>query len=188
MAKREPLAMAMATRVLFVCMGNICRSPMAHGVFRHMVRQAGLDSVVIAGSAGTHAFHQGEPADPRAQMAMSRRGYNIADLRARQVTMEDFESYDMILVMDWENLSLLQNQAPKRFHHKLQMLMRFASDHESATVPDPYQGGSQAFEQALSAIGRAKQTDIAHIGLGELPQVAAIACQVMAHDDGHVEA
>ncbi len=66
--------------------------------------------------------------------------------------MEDFENYDMILVMDWENLSLLQNQAPKRFHHKLQMLMRFAGDHESATVPDPYQGGSQAFEQALDYV------------------------------------
>ena len=131
MAKRETLAMAMATRVLFVCMGNICRSPMAHGVFRQQVRQAGLESVVGVGSAGTHAFHQGEPADPRAQMAMSRRGYDIADLRA---------------------LSLLQNQAPKRFHHKLQMLMRFASEHESATVPDPYQGGNQAFEQALDYV------------------------------------
>lgn len=152
MGKREPLAMAMATRVLFVCMGNICRSPMAHGVFRQQVRQAGLESVVGVGSAGTHAFHQGEPADLRAQMAMSRRGYDIADLRARQITMEDFENYDMILVMDWENLSLLQNQAPKRFHHKLQMLMRFAGDHESATVPDPYQGGSQAFEQALDYV------------------------------------
>ena len=82
MAKRETLAMAMATRVLFVCMGNICRSPMAHGVFRQQVRQAGLESVVGVGSAGTHAFHQGEPADPRAQMAMSRRGYDIADLRS----------------------------------------------------------------------------------------------------------
>lgn len=152
MGKREPLSMAMATRVLFVCMGNICRSPMAHGVFRHQIRQAGLESVVGVGSAGTHAFHQGEPSDARTQMAMSKRGYDISDLRARQVTLEDFENYDMILVMDWENLNLLQNQAPKRYHHKLQMMMRFASDHESATVPDPYQGGTQAFEQALDYI------------------------------------
>ena len=83
MAKREPLTMAMNTRVLFVCMGNICRSPMAEGVFRHMIRQAGLDDVVKVESAGTHAFHAGEAPDKRAQSTAAKRGYDISDLRAR---------------------------------------------------------------------------------------------------------
>src|SRR5690606_3052391 len=150
MGKREPMAMAMPTRVLFVCMGNICRSPMAHGVFRNLVRQAGLGDVVTIDSAGTHGFHEGEPPDRRAQAAAARRGYDIADLRARKVVDQDFEDNDMILAMDWENLSMLQHQAHKRHHHKIQLLMRFAGEHESATIPDPYQAtAQQAFDQVL---------------------------------------
>ena len=144
--------MAMPTRVLFVCMGNICRSPMAHGVFRHLVRQSGLDDVVTIESAGTHSFHDGEQPDRRAQAAAAKRGYEIADLVARKVDDRDFEDYDMILAMDWDNLSLLQHQAHKRHHHKIQLLMRFAGEHESATIPDPYQGTTQAFDQALDYI------------------------------------
>jgi protein-tyrosine phosphatase len=144
------MAMAMPTRVLFVCMGNICRSPMAHGVFRNLVRQAGLGDVVTIDSAGTHGFHEGEPPDRRAQAAAARRGYDIADLRARKVVDQDFEDNDMILAMDWENLSMLQHQAHKRHHHKIQLLMRFAGEHESATIPDPYQAtAQQAFDQVL---------------------------------------
>jgi protein-tyrosine phosphatase len=152
MAKREPISLALSTRVLFVCMGNICRSPMAEGVFRQMVRQAGLEEVVQVASAGTHAFHAGEAPDKRAQSAAIRRGVDIADLRARRVTDEDFAAYDMILAMDWDNLALLQQMAPKSAHHKLQLLMRFASDHESATIPDPYYGQQPGFEQALDYI------------------------------------
>jgi protein-tyrosine phosphatase len=152
MAKREPLSMAMNTRVLFVCMGNICRSPMAEGVFRHMIRQSGLDDVVKVESAGTHAFHVGEGPDKRAQATASKRGYDITDLRARRVEDVDFEKFDLILAMDWDNLSLLQQQAPKKAHHKLQLLMRFATEHESATIPDPYYGAQQGFDQALDFI------------------------------------
>lgn len=144
--------MAMPTRVLFVCMGNICRSPMAHGVFRHLVRQSGLEDVVRIDSAGTHAFHHGEHPDHRAQAAAAKRGYDIADLRARKVQDTDFDDFDLILAMDWDNLSLLQHAAHKRHHHKMQLLMRFAGEHESATVPDPYQGASPAFELALDYI------------------------------------
>ena len=108
MAKREPISLAMNTRVLFVCMGNICRSPMAEGVFQQMIRQAGLDEVVQVGSAGTHAFHAGEAPDKRAQATAAKRGYDISGLRARRVKDKDFEDYDMILAMDWDNLSLLQ--------------------------------------------------------------------------------
>ena len=152
MAKREPISLAMNTRVLFVCMGNICRSPMAEGVFRQMVRQAGLEEVVQMSSAGTHAFHAGEAPDKRAQAAANKRGYEIGDLRARRIRERDFEDFDMILAMDWDNLSAIQQIAPKSAHHKLQLLMRFASDHESATIPDPYYGNQQGFEQALDYI------------------------------------
>jgi protein-tyrosine phosphatase len=152
MAKREPLTMAMNTRVLFVCMGNICRSPMAEGVFRHMIRQAGLDDVVKVESAGTHAFHAGEAPDKRAQSTAAKRGYDISDLRARQVEDIDFDRFDLILAMDWDNLSMLQQTGPKKAHHKLQLLMRFATEHESATIPDPYYGAQQGFDQSLDFI------------------------------------
>lgn len=152
MAKREPTSLAMSTKILFVCMGNVCRSPMAEGVFRHMIRTAGLDDIVKVASAGTHTFHEGEAPDKRAQQALQKRGYAIADIRARKVSDRDFDEFDMILAMDWDNLSLLQQSAPKRLHHKLQLLMRFATEHETATVPDPYHGPQQGFEQALDYI------------------------------------
>jgi protein-tyrosine phosphatase len=152
MAKKEPVSLAMNTRVLFVCMGNICRSPMAEGVFRHLVRQAGLEDVVRVASAGTHGFHAGEAPDKRAQAAVAKRGFDISDLRARAVRERDFDDFDLILAMDWDNLSALQQAAPKRAHHKLQLLMRFATDHESATIADPYYGNAQGFEQVLDCI------------------------------------
>ncbi len=152
MGKREPISIAMNTRVLFVCMGNICRSPMAQGVFRHMVAQAGLQHVVTVDSAGTHAFHEGEAPDKRAQAAAEKRGYSIGDLTARKVKPEMFANYDLILAMDWDNLALLQSIAPNQGQHKMQLLMRFASDHESAIIPDPYYGGQGGFEQVLDYI------------------------------------
>ena len=139
-------------KLLVVCLGNICRSPMAEGVFRHMVRQSGLDEVVRVASAGTHAFHLGEAPDKRAQAAASRRGYEIGDLRAAKVREKDIDDYDMVLAMDWDNLSFLQQLAPKGSHHKLQLLMRFATEHETATIADPYYGNVQGFEQALDYI------------------------------------
>lgn len=152
MAKREPISLAMNTRVLFVCMGNICRSPMAEGVFRQLIRQAGLDEVVTVASAGTHAFHVGETPDKRALSAMGKRGYDISDLQGAQILDRDFDEYDLILAMDWDNLSQLQQRAPKRTHHKIQLLMRFATEHETATIPDPYYGNVQGFEQVLDYI------------------------------------
>jgi protein-tyrosine phosphatase len=144
--------MAMSTRVLFVCMGNICRSPMAEGVFKQLVRHGGLEDVVKVDSAGTHAFHEGESPDKRALALAAKRGYDISSRRARRVVEKDFEDYDLILAMDWDNLSLLQQMAPKKTHHKLQLLMRFATEHESATIPDPYHGTPQGFEQTLDLI------------------------------------
>ena len=145
------------TKVLFVCMGNICRSPSAEGVFRHMINEAGLADVVGVDSAGTHNYHLGEGPDARAMTAASRRGYQMEPRVARQVRPEDFLDYDLILVMDWENLSALQQQCPKIHHHKLMLLMRFANEYEEATVPDPYYGGTEAFSKVLDYIEDACQ-------------------------------
>jgi len=145
------------TKVLFVCMGNICRSPTAEGVFRKMIADAGLSDTVQIASAGTHAYHVGESPDLRAQQSARRRGYEIEDLRARQITLEDFHHFDLILAMDWENLSLLQQQAPRGSKHKLHLLMRFAGEHDAATVPDPYYGGPEGFNTVLDYVEDACQ-------------------------------
>lgn len=127
----------MMTKVLFVCMGNICRSPSAEGVFRYLVNDAGMGDVVRVDSAGTHAFHIGEAPDARAQAAARKRGYDLTHCAARQVTADDFREFDLILAMDWDNLAALQQQCPKAYQHKLMLLMRFANEFEEATVPDP---------------------------------------------------
>lgn len=138
-------------------MGNICRSPSAEGVFRRLINEAGLGNVVGIDSAGTHSFHIGEPPDARAINAARKRGYEITERTARQVTADDFREFDLILVMDWENLSALQQQCPKPHQHKLMLLMRFANDHEEATVPDPYYGGPEGFTKVLDYIEDACQ-------------------------------
>lgn len=150
-------SLPMMTKVLFVCMGNICRSPSAEGVFRHLVSDAGLSDVVSTDSAGTHAFHIGEAPDARAVAAARKRGYDISQCQARQVTAEDFRDYDLILAMDWDNLSALQQQCPKAYQHKLMLLMRFANDFEEATVPDPYYGGTEGFGKVLDYLEDACQ-------------------------------
>jgi protein-tyrosine phosphatase len=144
--------MNMMTKVLFVCMGNICRSPSAEGVFRRLINDAGLSNLVGTDSAGTHNFHVGESPDARAITAARKRGYDISERVARQVSPEDFREFDMILVMDWENLSALQQQCPKPHQHKLMLLMRFANEFEEATVPDPYYGGPEGFSKVLDYI------------------------------------
>ncbi len=145
------------TKVLFVCMGNICRSPTAQGVFRKLVAEAGLETSVHVESAGTHAYHVGEPPDTRAVQAAKRRGVDIGDLCARQVTQDDFGEFDLILAMDWENLALLQQQCPRAHKHKLHLLMRFAGEHDAATVPDPYYGGPEGFNTVLDYVEDACQ-------------------------------
>jgi protein-tyrosine phosphatase len=147
----------MMTKVLFVCMGNICRSPSAEGVFRRMLSDAGLADIVGTDSAGTHGFHIGEAPDARALAAAGKRGYSIAERTARQVAAPDFQEFDLILAMDWENLSALQQQCPKIHHHKLMLLMRFANEFEEATVPDPYYGGPDGFGKVLDYLEDACQ-------------------------------
>lgn len=148
---------SMMTKVLFVCMGNICRSPSAEGVFRHIVDEAGLSGAIGVDSAGTHGFHIGDAPDARAQAAARKRGYDLSQCVARQVTADDFREFDLILAMDWENLSALQQQCPKVYQHKLMLLMRFANEFEEATVPDPYYGGPDGFAKVLDYLEDACQ-------------------------------
>lgn len=122
-------------KVLFVCMGNICRSPTAEAVFKKMVKEAGLTDKVIVDSAGTHGYHVGEAPDVRAQIAGRKRGYDLSELRARQITSDDFRECDFILAMDWENLTAMQQICPPMYKHKLALLMRYATEYDTAVVP-----------------------------------------------------
>ncbi len=142
----------MAYSILFVCMGNICRSPTADGVFRQKVAEQGLSQVVQVDSAGTHNYHPGSPPDARAQAAAARRGYDLSSLRARQVQAADYATFDLILVMDQENLAALQEDCPTEHQHKLRLLTAFCQVHKASVVPDPYYGGADGFEQVLDLV------------------------------------
>ena len=144
------------TSVLFVCMGNICRSPTAEGVFRHFVKEAGLADRIRIDSAGTHAYHIDEPADRRASAAAERRGYSLDDIRARRVQAEDFESFDYIVAMDRLNHVTLINQADAEHHDKIRLFLDFAPGPED-DVPDPYFGGATGFEQVLDLVEEASR-------------------------------
>ena len=138
--------------VLFVCTGNICRSPTADGVFRHLVREAGLEARIRVDSAGTHDYHVGEPPDARAQHHARRRGYDLSELRARQVAREDFEAFDVVLAMDRGHLRILQRLSPPEHRHKLRLFMEFASARHRDEIPDPYYGGERGFEAVLDMV------------------------------------
>jgi len=137
--------------VLFVCMGNICRSPTAEGVFRHFVEEGGLSADIEIDSAGTHAYHTGEPADRRASAAAERRGYSLAEIRARRVVTKDFEQFDYIIAMDKDNADRLVEQADAEYHNKICLFLEFASAQEEE-VPDPYYGGAAGFERVLDLV------------------------------------
>ncbi len=150
-------------RVLFVCMGNICRSPTAEGVFRRLLAETPLDLEVVVDSAGTHGYHVGKPPDPRASNAAARRGIDLSSLRGRQATVADLESFDYVLAMDRANVEDLRALAPVELHHKIRLFMEFAPDWNEHEVPDPYYGGSRGFEQVLDMIEDAAQGLIADL-------------------------
>lgn len=143
--------------VLFVCMGNICRSPTAEGVFRTLVEQADRSQEFVIDSAGTHAYHVGEPPDRRSQEYALRRGFDLSQQRARQVCDEDFARFDVILAMDHDNLRLLQRQCPAQYQHKLKLMMSFASRSPSDVVPDPYYDAGRGFGTVLDYLEDAAQ-------------------------------
>ncbi len=153
----EAKAKAMV-KVLFVCMGNICRSPMAEGMFRWMLEGVGLTEKVYVDSAGTHSYHIGAPPDTRSQATALRRGVNLRSLRARQVTAEDLAEFDYVLAMDRDNfehlLALSQDQELRR---RIQLFLDFAPDLPEREVPDPYYGGSGGFERVMDLVEEAAQ-------------------------------
>lgn len=149
-------------RVLMVCLGNICRSPTAHGVFQHRIDNAGLTDVIKVDSAGTGDFHIGEKPDKRARAAAKKRGYSLGGLRARQVQAEDFEKFDYILAMDDNNLRDLALRCPKKHMDKLRLFMDFA-DSNYLSVPDPYYGKGDAFQLVLNLVEEASDALLEHI-------------------------
>lgn len=149
--------------VLMVCMGNICRSPTAEAVLRHQLTAAGLAHRVRVDSAGTHNYHPGSPPDDRSQRHAARRGYDLSALRARQVTPADYERFDLILAMDWDNLALLQDDCPPAHQRKLRRLMEFAAGPAPAAVPDPYHGGATGFEAVLDLVEQGCSGVVAHV-------------------------
>ena len=138
--------------VLFVCTGNICRSPTADGVLRKMVTDAGLAKVVEVDSAGTHDYHVGEPPDGRSQEHALKRGYDLSPLRARQVQVDDFEKFDLLLALDDGHLKILQRLCPPKYRSKVHRFTEFCTRHKSHEVPDPYYGGAQGFEHVLDLV------------------------------------
>lgn len=149
--------------VLMVCMGNICRSPMAHGVLAAQIRDAGLAHRVEVDSAGTHGYHVGEPPDRRAQAAARARGYELGGLRARRLVPEDFETFDYILVMDDENLHNARTLQPEAGKARLHRFLEFAPHRREREVPDPYYGGTQGFAEVMDMVEAAAEGFLAHL-------------------------
>lgn len=151
------------TKVLFVCTGNICRSPTAEGVFRHMVERAGLSGKVATDSAGTHSYHVDEPPDARSIKAAAGRGIDLSDQRARRVRTEDFHQFDMILAMDRGHLSHLQALQPNDSRATVKLFLDYHPSDEHKDVPDPYYGGVNGFEEVLNLVEQACTELIAQI-------------------------
>jgi protein-tyrosine phosphatase len=158
--------MSPVRKVLMVCMGNICRSPTAEGVLRHKLREAGLEESILVDSAGTTAYHVGEPPDHRSIKHAKRRGYDLSSLRARKVCDEDFQRFDLILAMDRDNFALLEEQCPPEHRSKLKRLTEFAYRHDSPVVPDPYYSGADGFERVLDLIEDACEGLVAYLKRG----------------------
>lgn len=150
-------------RVLFVCLGNICRSPTAEGVFRSVVKRAGLLAHIEIDSAGTHAYHVGAPPDARSQAAALRRGIDLSHLRGRRATPADFDQFEYILAMDRENLSHLRDICPPGLEDKLGLFLEYAANRNEREVPDPYYGGEHGFERVLDMIEDASEGLLAHL-------------------------
>ncbi|MBV5311351.1 low molecular weight protein-tyrosine-phosphatase [Chromatium okenii] len=143
--------------VLFVCMGNICRSPTAEGVFRKLLKDHDVEHLIGVDSAGTHAYHLGERPDQRACETARARGVEIRDLRARRVTAEDFERFDYILAMDEDNAANLRDLCPPNMTEKIKLFMDFAPEQQVRDVPDPYYGGQRGFERVFDLVTAAAQ-------------------------------
>jgi protein-tyrosine phosphatase len=146
-----------AQSVLFVCLGNICRSPTAAGVFRHLLKLAAPQLQVEVDSAGTADYHVGDPPDPRSQRAALRRGIDLSAARARQVTIGDFARFDLILAMDRDNLRALEAMRPKDSRARVQLFLEYAPELRRLDVPDPYYRDASGFEEVLDLAAAASR-------------------------------
>ncbi len=149
--------------VLFVCMGNICRSPTAEGMFRKVVEERAPELRIVVDSAGTHAYHAGDPPDPRAQRAAQRRGIDLSGQRARLVDIEDFARFDLVLAMDRLNQAMLMELSPADSPDQVRLFLEFAPQLKQTNVPDPYYGGSNGFEHVLDLAEEASIGLIEHL-------------------------
>ena len=143
--------------VVFVCMGNICRSPTAEGVFRHVVKKRNLQDQIKIDSAGTHAYHIGEPPDSRSQATAKSQGVDLSAQRARKVEADDFERFDYVIAMDRSNYENLKELASQNQQEKLHLFMDFTSEWDNTEVPDPYYGGSDGFKNVFDMVKSASE-------------------------------
>lgn len=150
-------------RVLFVCMGNICRSPTAEGVFKHFIRKQRLEARFEVDSAGTHGYHVGEAPDPRTQRAAESRGYDLSSVRARKVAPQDLVYFDLVLAMDKHNVESLMNICPPEHRKKIKLFMDYARNFDDDEVPDPYYGLGHGFDLVIDMVEDASQGLIAEL-------------------------
>jgi len=142
-------------KVLFVCMGNICRSPSAEGVFKKLINEQQLEKSFAIDSAGTHAYHIGDAPDLRSQKAAKERNVDLSNIRARKFIMGDFEDFDYLLAMDADNHAIMMQACPQEHQHKIRLFLEYAPHLETNEVPDPYYGGTYGFEKVLDLIEEA---------------------------------
>ncbi len=147
----------MIRRILFVCTGNICRSPTAEAVARHWLRMVGLDGTVSVDSAGIQGYHAGEAPDARSQRAAALRGYDLSRLRARKLSANDYESFDLLLAMDQGHLDYMRRKCPPPHLQKVRLFLEFADELAQREVPDPYYGGNAGFDGVLDLCERGVQ-------------------------------
>ena len=149
--------------VLFICMGNICRSPTAQGVFRHLVEAEGLSHMIQTDSAGTIGYHVGDPPDRRARETALKRGVDLSDLRARKAKAEDFEAFDYLIAMDRDNYNDLLAICPPGYEERLYLFLEFAPQRPEEEVPDPYYGGVAGFDRVFDMVEEASRGLLQHI-------------------------
>ena len=150
-------------KILFVCLGNICRSPSAEAVLRAIAAREAPELPIEVDSAGTAGYHIGDPPDARSQEAARRRGYDMAPLRARIVETADFERFDLVLAMDETNLATLRQRAPAAHRERVQLFLDFAPECGMNEVPDPYYGGPAGFEHVLDLVEEASRGLLEHL-------------------------